>query len=117
MTIESEERLQQLAQQLRDRAEAEIDGETLSRLTQARHRALEQTTQKKRRLSSWPLPVGVAASVMAAVIVVMMWQGMNESPILEQVSSEEMALVASEDIEFFEELEFYEWLESENASS
>jgi len=116
MSSESEERLRALARQLRDKSEEPLDGGTLSRLAMARNRALDEVGRRRRWQAEWPLAVGAFASVAAAAVVVVLWQEVNRPPELELASADELELLASEDLEFFEELEFYQWLEAEGAS-
>lgn len=89
-----------------------LDGRTLSRLTQARHAALDQLQQPVRRRWSFFIPAGAAAAV--AVLAVVMWSGpptgVPASPV------DDMEMLADADAPDFaegEDLEFYEWAAGE----
>jgi anti-sigma-K factor RskA len=97
---------------------ARLDGRTLSRLTQARHAALDQLGQPARHWWRSYVPAGAAAAV--AVLAVVMWSGnpavenglvTNASPV------EDIDLLADADAPDFvddgEDLEFYEWAAGE----
>ena len=65
-------------QQVLDESTARLDGRTLSRLTQARHAALDRLQQPERRAWRSYLPAGAAAA--AAVLAVVMW---SRNPIVD----------------------------------
>ncbi len=99
-----------------DESVGALDGETRSKLTQARYRALEELAP--RRQAAWAralVPVGAAAVV--ATLTVMLWQGQS-SPVDEAgfdvaaVSDLEI-LLSEEELDMIEELEFYAWLEEQ----
>jgi hypothetical protein len=107
----SRELLQQSAEQL--------DGTTRSRLTQARHAALDAIKQRQRKGMGgyWLLPAtGVAAAVVAVLFV--------QQPAPEQVAIttptssplaviDAMDIVTAEDsLEFYRDVDFYAWLDS-----
>jgi hypothetical protein len=87
---------------------ARLDGRTLSRLTQARHAALDRLQRPVRlRWAAW-LPAGAAAAV--AVLAVMMWPGSGPEPTAD--SSSDLEIIADVEAPDFvddEDLEFYEW--------
>lgn len=102
-----------------------LDGRTRSRLTQARHEALDQlqSAQSRRGFSmgGWLAPAGGLAAVVVAALI---WVGM---PAIDPVSqtaavrtdmggtaADDLALMAdAENLELAEEIEFYSWLEAE----
>jgi hypothetical protein len=96
---------------------ARLDGRTLSRLTQARHAALEQLQQPARHWWRSFVPAGAAAAV--AVLAVVMWSGGPgigpTGPAASPV--EDIELLADADAPDFvddgEDLEFYEWAAGE----
>ena len=99
-----------------DESVAALDGQTRSRLTQARFRALEELAQPKR--SSWNrtwMPAGAVAAV--AMLSVLLWQGQQISPTDTEfrvaVVTDLEILLAEEELEMIEELEFYAWLEAQ----
>ncbi len=97
-----------------------LDGHTRSKLALARAKALEARARRRRRLlpdGFGLLPVGaVAAAVLAAVIV---WQGPLTPNSAAEVTAELEViadfdiLLGEEDLELFEELEFYAWLQEQ----
>lgn len=97
---------------------ARLDGRTQSRLTQARHAALERLERPARAPWRLYLPAGAAA---AAVLVVMLWArpGGESAPVVVQGASsvEDMDLLTDADaVEFAAEgddFEFYEWAAGE----
>lgn len=96
---------------------ARLDGRTLSRLTQARHAALDQLGLPARQWWRSYVPAGAAA---AAVLAVVMWMRPAENlPLVAQGGSpvEDIDLLADADAPDFvdggEDLEFYEWAAGE----
>jgi hypothetical protein len=99
-----------------DESVAALDGETRSKLTQARYRALQEL--EPGRQSSWGrswLPAGAAAAV--AVLAVTLWQGQVEQ--VDEAGFDVAAvtdleiLLGEEELDMIEELEFYAWLEEQ----
>ncbi len=98
-----------------DDSVAALDAATRSRLTQARHRALEE--RKSARAGGWHwtlLPAGTLAA-MAVVTWLVTWQ---QPPATSDVQTAPLAdleiLLGEEDLEMLdEELEFYGWLEEQ----
>ena len=85
----------------------DIDAATQSRITQARHRALDQ----KATLSPFSLwmPAGALASVCVAVVMFLL---ASTSVVEETTPVNDFDLISNiDDLELLEELEFYEWLE------
>jgi negative regulator of sigma E activity len=102
-----------------------LDARTLSRLTQARHAALEQG-RRPVRPRWWALvPAGAAAAV--AVLAVVMWTGQPGNPQDPPTTAQNPPPIATpfEDLEMLtdadaaefvadgEDLEFYEWAAGE----
>lgn len=103
-----------------------LDGKTRSRLTQARHAALDQleSEQARRgfRMGGWLAPAGGLAVVVLAGLV---WVGTGPAleplpqsaavrPELGSTAVDDLALMAdAENLELAEEIEFYSWLETE----
>jgi hypothetical protein len=104
------------AKRIFDDSVRSLDGHTRSQLAQARARALDAGSAGWRNrfdARAW-FPAGAAAAAVLAALVV--WQGpyMTENPI---GSSVELAafddldiLLGDEELELYEELEFYAWL-------
>jgi len=108
-----EEMLDAIKQQL-DESEQSLDQDTLRKLRQSRYAALEQLQKPKRY---W-VPA-TAAMAMTAMVTVIGLQVMTpdsvvpQSPFMEDVN----LLSASDELELYEELEFYQWLELEERTS
>jgi hypothetical protein len=85
----------------------DIDAATQSKITQLRHRALEQKPNIS-QFNSW-LPVGAVATVCVLVLMFSLYPKMNEE---EPAPLDEFELISNiDEIEILEELEFYEWLD------
>lgn len=104
--------------QLADQAKAlfddsveRLDAATLSRLNQGRHAALE-TLHGRRRSALWGrwLPAtGVAA---AALVTVMLVRGPDTVSLPAESVADFEILLEGENLEMYEDLEFYSWLDS-----
>lgn len=102
-----------------EESSARLDGHTRSRLTQARHAALEELRRPERHWWRGYVPAGAAAAV--AVLAVVVWSGrMPESPPESAQTAGAIEdldlLVDAEGPDFSEEsadLEFYEWAAGE----
>jgi hypothetical protein len=102
-----------------DESTARLDGRALSRLTQARHAALDQVREPGRGAWRSFVPAGAAAAV--AVVAVVMW---SRNPGVDAVLAastaspvEDIDLLADAEAPDFadggEDLEFYEWAAGE----
>lgn len=93
-----------------DRAESSLDADTLRELRLARSRAME-SLHKPRQL--WQ-PLGTAA-LAAAIAALAVSLHINQYAEVEPVSKiEDISLLGtSDELELYENLEFYQWLESE----
>jgi hypothetical protein len=102
---------EQKTRQLLQESSARLDGRTLSRLTRARHAALDQARRPARRRWTLILPAGGAA---AAVLAVFMWtRGAKPEP----SPVDDMEMLVDSDAAVFAEgddLEFYEWAADES---
>jgi hypothetical protein len=102
-----------------DASTARLDGRTLSRLTRARHAALEQLQQPTRHWWRSYVPAGAAAAV--ALLAVVMWSGRPgiEAPLGPPAASavEDLELLSDADAPDFadggDDPEFYEWAAGE----
>ena len=98
-----------------DDSVAAVDAATRSRLTQARHRALEErASPRDRGWRSALVPAGaVAATALVAWLVV--WQSPPTSVAVQATPLADLEiLLGEEDLEMLdEELEFYGWLEEQ----
>ena len=88
-----------------------LDGETLSRITRARYRALEQTPEHKPARVVW-LPAGVLATVCLAMLVNVL---VPQTTFEEKTFIDELEIIS--DLDLYENLEFYEWLEQHEIPS
>jgi len=108
--------LQNGARRLLDASVAGLDAATRSRLNQARQRALAGHTRRRPILGSgwgggWALG-GVAASVCVMVIAYALWQGQPAGQPYDALADLEV-LTADDQIDLYEDLDFYEWLDSD----
>jgi hypothetical protein len=114
-TVKKDREFEERTKLLFDDSVAALDGETRSKLTQARYRALDELKDKRKSVwsGSW-LPAGAAA---VAVMSVMLWQGQIE-PVSDDgfdvaaVTDLEI-LLGEEELDMVEELEFYAWLDQQ----
>ena len=88
-----------------------LSGEIRSRLTQARHRALEEAAAPRVTRRLWLPAAGLTAAAVAAVVVitprVTQERGMPES-----LASEDLAMLLNDDdLELIENMDFYAWVE------
>ena len=86
---------------------ATLDETTRRRLAAARRHAASRAG-RRRPTPVWALAAGVAAAALALALLLPRGPGGNEMP-LEDLD----ILVSGDDIEFYEELEFYEWLSTQ----
>jgi ferric-dicitrate binding protein FerR (iron transport regulator) len=113
--------LERRAKDAFDRSAAALDAETRSRLTQARHRALEELpSASRRRRWQWVLaPAGALAA--AAIVAVLVLgpsgsnNGVSDAGLQQAVALGDLELLlGDEDLEMYdEEIEFYAWLEEQ----
>jgi hypothetical protein len=104
--------LEKRTREVLEESTARLDGRTLSRLTQARHAALDQLQRPVRRRWSLFVPAGAAA---AAVLAVVIWGGRTPTPDPSSPVDDMEMLVDGEAPDFVdgEDLEFYEWAAGE----
>jgi len=122
MKPEDKDFLQRSRKQLDDSAEA-LDGATLSRLNQARQKALQNYPAGRRpwRLFNVPLPAGIMAGL--SIAVVSGWLVLSQTPqttpgpiASEQLvfNDEDLNMLSSDtELELLEQLEFVSWLLTE----
>jgi hypothetical protein len=85
----------------------EIDAATQSKITQARHRALDQLNSKS-PLQVW-FPVGAVATACVALLILSL---APETQVEGTAPLDDFEIISNiDDLELLEELEFYEWLE------
>lgn len=115
MSEEHQEKEQQIADRARElfaESVAGLDGQTRSQLSRARAAAVEAVGRRQRNWLSPQqlLPVG---GIAAAVLAVAVFWGGPEAPV-ESVQSAALSdldiLLEGEELDLYEELEFYAWL-------
>lgn len=108
--------------QVLDEGNAHLDAHVRSRLTRARHAALEQARPKKpfwmHWMHQWAPAAGLAAAALLAVLV---WPGAHD-PIGGNTVKHEAAydleiVLAEENLDLFENLDFYEWVDAAESGS
>jgi hypothetical protein len=92
-----------------------VDGATRSKLAQARARAVEAKT--RRGAFAWPsmarlMPGGALAAALLAAVVVWQLSPPRPEPALAALSDLDI-LLGDEELELFEDLEFYTWLQEQ----
>lgn len=104
----------QAAKSLLDESAQNLDAATLSRLNRARQHALAQ----RRKTSRWVLPTGLA-SACALLLAVAVWHARTpHAPAAASTTSVASDAVLgdalADDDEFYENLDFYAWLEAQD---
>ena len=91
---------------LLDESARELDADVAARLRQARYRALEA----KPRPFFWLLPASGLAAASVAVLAVALWLYQPARPAPMQGMEDLEILTSKENLELFDDLEFYHWL-------
>jgi hypothetical protein len=127
---DADERLARDAQRLLRRSAEDLDALTLARLKRARQDALAGHAAGKRARfrpgAGWQPALGAAAVCVSALIAVGLWMARAPGPSspgpVPPVSAEadpaadlEVVLADDDNLEMIEDLEFYDWLESDHA--
>lgn len=103
---------QKITQSLNQQVEA-LDAATLLRIQQARIHALEQT--KRTQTFTQPKMMwagGLVTFTTLSIILILMWPKPQElAPILTPDITDIALLIDDESIDFYEDLDFYIWLE------
>ncbi len=108
---------------LRDSVDA-LDGQTRSRLNRARQAALDELPAARRKSGLAPSR-GFAMAVAMAVLAVGVWRLLPQGPVIEPAPVAAMPapvedmelLMAEENLEMLEDLEFFAWLSAEELSA
>ena len=91
-----------------------LDAATRSRLTRARVRALEAPERRRFGGARWLVPAGAAAAAAVAAWLVLVPRPVDPERPLQAADFGDLELVlAEEDLELIEELDFYAWLEEQ----
>lgn len=93
-----------------DESARDLDAEVATRLRQARYKALDAKPAPFR----WLVPAGGLAAVSVAVLAVALWLSQPSRSVPVQ-SVEDLEIISSaENLELFDDLEFYHWLAVQN---
>lgn len=117
MNDKDHKEFEQKTRELFAREVAGLDGATRSRLNQARQRALAELDRPAWSLTRLPVPQAAVAAVAVAVVSGLLLMRGGVSPVEPApefaTASDIEILLAEDDMEFLEELEFYAWLEEQ----
>ena len=114
----AEDLLLEDSQALFERRVEEIDAATRTKLRAARERALEELAPRPRFGSAWLwVPAAVAAALVALVILPTVERDATEVEAgFEALAAADLEiLLGEEELEMLAELEFYEWLDLQDA--
>lgn len=96
-----------------DQSIDQIDAGTLSRLNNIRHNALDSADKKYRHRILLPVGAMVAASI-AVIVFTLVQPDSSSSPFI----AEDIEMLSTSDgIDFYENLEFYQWLDEYEISA
>jgi len=100
-----------------DASARDLDAATLSRLNQARQRALAEVTRAPRQRWTWMALAGAASLAMAVFLLPTLRNSTALAPAPLAIGEvEDLDLLTSEDqFALYSDLEFYAWLESQDA--
>ena len=106
------------AKQALDDSAQNLDAATLSRLNRARQAALEQA--RPRAMRPWFVPAGLASACAVLIAVAVAWHmpTHTQPPALTDATAgtfaSDLDMMSSDDgIEFYEDLDFYAWLDAQ----
>ena len=91
---------------LLDESVRDLDADVVARLRQARYRALKA----KPRPFFWLLPASGLAAASVAVLAVSLWLYQPARPVPVHSVEDIEILTSAENLELFDDLEFYGWL-------
>ncbi len=106
------------ARALLDASTDSFDAATLSRLNRARQAALVQ--RRRRSVRAWWLPATGLAASCALVLALVAWlpRGQPEAvPATHATAADADVAAADDGIEFYQDLEFYAWLDAQEQDS
>ncbi len=118
---EPEQRLLKAVKDTLDRSEQDLDDATLTRLRAARREALGTLTTDRPRRSWWEPMGGLAVAATLATLTVSLWSlspGPDGTPgdSVGLPTLEDVALLTdAEELEFYQDLDFYLWLDSDGS--
>lgn len=109
MSKQNEDDLNARVKQGLDDSVRDLDANTLSKVRQIRFQAIEKANVKKTDWSGVMSGALATACVMVFTVAILL-----KTPAIEPVSVDDFELISSSDnLELFEDLEFYEWLEDD----
>jgi hypothetical protein len=111
-TSEKEARLLEKARQCLLEAEDRLDADTISRLRGIRARAVEVAERRRRgffRVPRWAR-AGAFATAAVAVLVFMVWHDVPKQDIPAKSPDEFEMVLYSDNMDIYEDMDFYEWL-------
>ena len=109
MSKQNEDDLNARVKQHLDDSVRDLDANTLSKIRQIRSQAIEKANVKKTDWSGVMSGALATACVMVFTVTILL-----KTPVIEPVSVDDLELISSSDnLELFEDLEFYEWLEDD----
>lgn len=103
--------LEKAGQSLRE-SEDVLDAETLSRLRDARCKAVEAAGERRQgffRLPNWA-KAGAFATGLAAVMVLMVWFDAPRQDLPVKSPDEFEIVLYADNLDIYEDMDFYEWL-------
>jgi len=112
MNEERQRQFTQTAKRLLDETAAHLNGDTLSRLQRARNRALAARNKPMPLFRRpWPMTGMIASALTAVALVVFVVNGSLRQEAVETNPVADLGLLtAEESLEFFEDIDFYQWL-------
>lgn len=109
--------LEPLTEALDQQSEA-LDAATLSQLRQARARALEEMDKKRPVRPTLVWAGGLVSACAMVLAVVLVWPNNQDfSPVLTQEFADIDLLMEEDNMELYEELDFYIWLQAQEPPS
>ena len=106
---DAKDALERRAKQLFDESVDGLDAASLSRLNQARQKALEASTRRTPSLARWA-PVGGLATA-AAVALLLIQSPATIEPPADAGAVEFEILLSDDNLDMLENLEFYDWID------
>ncbi len=115
MTQDDAAWLEPIKRQL-DASARDLDAASLSRLNQARQRALAEMARAPRQRWTWMALAGAASLAMAVLLLPALRNSASPSPVPLAIGEvEDFDLLTSEDqLALYSDLEFYAWLDSQD---
>jgi hypothetical protein len=113
---ESGKSLEVRSKELFDESVERLDARTRSRLTQARHAALDEVRRSRRLRARWLwAPAGGLIVAGVAALLIGVWPGVDPaspgSPALEDLE----VVAGTENLDLLQDVEFYTWLADQGA--